>query len=152
MLVGMVKMRLETLACFVGLLLVVGCGDDDDGTSDASTTQDGGGTESDSGVSTDGGPVTDASRDGGGSVGECSDPGNGCTMCVIDEAPSVEAECTCLGCPTFPTTTRECGARNAQYAEVCADWMRRVRCPIPVCIAPPPVNCVDGRCETGSRL
>lgn len=82
-------------------------------------------------------------------VDECTVAAD-CEWGEIDHEISSSCDCICLfGCPSLPLSKSTVERRNTQFHAVCTagtDGSGRP-CPVDDCVAPPPIACVNGRCQ-----
>lgn len=73
----------------------------------------------------------------------CTD-GAQCAATVFHSDVSAEADCYCPFCPSTATTTETAESRARSHRRFCTRF--RESCPVPRCIAPRPVACVNHAC------
>ncbi|MCC6622024.1 MAG: hypothetical protein IT385_12250 [Deltaproteobacteria bacterium] len=147
-------------AIIMSALGVASCGSDDEGnnggdtststdTSSTSTSTDTSSTSTDASSTSTDATTTDA--DAETAIAPSCDETGECTWCTFPTAPASTDDCYCRICADTLTTKDTCDANAAAWESHCAGdkWQDTANCPVPRCVAKPPLACLEGTCRDG---
>ena len=93
--------------------------------------------------------VGDVAPDGSETTIAACAAGDDCSVCTYGTAPKTVADCYCPLCPHVPMPSATCQANADAWKAVCGEWSPGpVGCPMPMCMRPEPVACIEGTCQS----
>ena len=69
-----------------------------------------------------------------------------CAVSVYESLVTGEADCYCLGCPSYPMTKARHDSREGAWKEWCAAWSESAGCTVTGCAEMDEPSCADGIC------